>query len=97
MRRSAATSSVISWRRSIAGLAGLGLELVDAVPLHVDDLAQPLGDVVVDAAEVVALELVLAPRAGAARASRAAGHPFALRSRNPCCSMRRRAWLRSPW
>ena len=44
----------------VARLAGLLLELVDARPLHLDDVAQLLGDVVVDAAEVVALELVAA-------------------------------------
>ena len=56
------------------------------------------GDVVVDAAEVVALELVLAACAGASRASR--GGPASrspLRSRKPDCIIRRSAVLRSPW
>src|SRR5204863_1145626 len=39
-------------------LPRLLLELLDALPLHVDDVAQALGDVVIDTAEVVALELV---------------------------------------
>jgi hypothetical protein len=42
----------------VARVACLLRELVDAGPLHLDDIAQLLGDVVVDAAEVVALELV---------------------------------------
>src|SRR5581483_12400604 len=42
-------------------LTGLLLELVDALAFLVDDLAKLTGDVVVDAAEVVLLEFVLAP------------------------------------
>ena len=47
----------------VARRPGLLLEVVDPGPLHVDHVAQRLGDVVVDAAEVVALELLpaLAP------------------------------------
>ena len=47
----------------VARLARLLRELVEALALHVDDVAQLLRDVVVDAAEVVALELVAAPAA----------------------------------
>ena len=44
----------------LAGLAGLAGQLVERRPLGVDHVAQLLGDVVVDAAQVVALELVAA-------------------------------------
>ena len=47
----------------VARVARLLLELVDARPLHLDHVAQLLGDVVVDPAEVVALELVAPPPA----------------------------------
>ena len=42
----------------VAGGPGLALEVVDPLALGVDDVAQRLGDLVVDAAEVVALELL---------------------------------------
>ncbi len=42
----------------VARLAGLLLELVDAGPLHPDDVPEALRDVVVDPAQVVALQLV---------------------------------------
>ena len=44
---------------------------VDAFALHVDDLVELFGDVVVHAAQVVVLELLPAPFAAASRASRA--------------------------
>ena len=52
----------------VAGLRRLASEVVERLPLHVDDVAELLGDVVVDAAEVVLLEAV-APAAGAASPS----------------------------
>ena len=63
--RSSTTWSVISWRRGVAALPRLLGELVEALPLHVEHLAERLGDLLVDAAEVVALELV-APAAAQA-------------------------------
>ena len=42
----------------VAGLGRLAREVVERLALHVDDVAQLLGDVVVDAAEVVLLEAV---------------------------------------
>ena len=49
---------MISCRRCVAAVARLLGELVEALPLHVEDLAERLGDLLVHAAEVVALELV---------------------------------------
>ena len=58
-RRCSATSSTIScWRWSPPRCASSTRSL-DAFALLVDDLAQPLGDVLVHAAEVVALEHLL--------------------------------------
>ena len=42
-------------------LPGGGLEVVEGGSLHVDDLAELAGDVVVDASEVVAFELLPPP------------------------------------
>ena len=71
---------------------------VDALALHVDDLVELLGDVVVDAAEVAALELLPAPLAQALLSiSRRPMSCSSLRSWNPCCISRRSAALRSPW
>ncbi len=47
----------------IPGLARFLREVVESLALHVDDVAQLLCDVVVDAAEVVSLELVSAAAA----------------------------------
>ena len=49
----------------VAALAGLPRQLVEALALHVEHLAERLGDLLVHAAEVVALELV-APAAAQA-------------------------------
>ena len=56
MRRSAATSSVISWRRWSPDWRASSTRLSMPGPLLVDDVAQPLGDVLVGAAQVVAVE-----------------------------------------
>ena len=58
--RSSTTCSVISWRRWSPDSRASAGHLVERLALHVDHVAQLLRDVVVDAAEVVLLELLLA-------------------------------------
>ena len=91
-------SSAISWRRWSPDWRGL----VDAARrcprAPVDDLVELLGDVVVDAAEVVALEL-LAPALAQLLEHLAQAHELARRCGpgSPAACIRRSAALRSPW
>ena len=62
-RRSSATSSIELLAPLVARARGLVDPAVDPLALHVDDLVELFGDVVVDAAEVAALELLPAPLA----------------------------------
>ena len=82
----------------VTGLAGLASASSSSeLALHVDDVAQLLGDLVVDAAEVVLLELVPPLAAQLLEHLADALDALAVRSLNPDCIMRRRAALRSPW
>ena len=98
MRRSAATSSVISWRRASPDSRASCDQLVDPGPLLVDDVPQPLGDVLVGAAEVVAVEHLPAALAEPFEDLAHAGDALVVAVRgSPRCMRRCRAWLRSPW
>ena len=82
----------------VAGLTGVVEATVDAFALLLDDLVEAFRDLFVDAAEVVPVELLPALLRAAARASRAGPGRRGLRGPwNPCCIIRRRAALRSPW
>ena len=91
MRRSAVTCSVTSRRRSSPAALGLGLEGVDPAPLGLEDLVELTGDVVVDAAEVVALLGLLAPAPDALEQLAQALDVAAVAVLEPCWSSRRRA------
>ena len=58
--RSATTWSVISWRRWSPDSRASSGQLVEATALELDDLTERLGDVLVDPAQVVAVELLAA-------------------------------------
>ena len=81
----------------VAALAGLAVELVEAPPLRVDDVAQLLGDVVVDAAEVVLLERVAPLAAELLEHLPDALDALAVAVAEPDCIIRRSAAFRSPW
>src|SRR5207245_6646074 len=57
---------------------GIGDQLVDARPLEVDHLTEAFGDVVIDTAQVVALELVLPATAEPLEQLPHTGHPLPL-------------------
>ena len=83
MRRSLATSSVISWRRWSPDCARLLLQLVDALALHVDDVAQLAGRC-----------RRRRRRGRSARARRAGAASFSSSSRMP--AIRSPFWSRKP-
>ncbi len=97
MRRSGATSSVISWRRWSPDCWASSTRFVDARPLLVDDVAQPLGDVLVGAAEVVAVQHLPPALPEPLEDLAHAGDPLAVAVREALLQSRCRAWLRSPW
>ena len=83
-----------SWRRLSPDCAGLVDPAVDAFALLLDDLVELLGDVLVDAAEVVAVELLAALLAQLLEHLAQAHELLAVRGRwKPCCIMRRSAAL----